>query len=148
MNSRNDFGHDDSTINLVMAIIIIIIIIIIIVRRQLSQLSRYGLTENINPNPNKSMLSLVPRLATCRYQQPQLGSVMPSLQQSCDICCQRPGCSKQQMSIDRTDRCADRRTDTCTLHRPCTTYYVGSFNDPNLTLTSLLPTKYITYTCQ
>jgi len=28
MNSRNDFGHDDSTINLVMAIIIIIIIII------------------------------------------------------------------------------------------------------------------------
>jgi len=30
MNSRNDFGHDDSTINIVMAIIIIIIIIIII----------------------------------------------------------------------------------------------------------------------
>ena len=29
MNSRNDFGHDDSTINIVMAIIIIIIIIII-----------------------------------------------------------------------------------------------------------------------
>jgi len=28
--SRNDFGHDDSTINIVMAIIIIIIIIIII----------------------------------------------------------------------------------------------------------------------
>jgi len=28
MNSRNDFGHDDSTINIVMAIIIIIIIII------------------------------------------------------------------------------------------------------------------------
>jgi len=27
MNSRNDFGHDDSTINIVMAIIIIIIII-------------------------------------------------------------------------------------------------------------------------
>jgi len=27
MNSRNDFGHDDSTINVVMAIIIIIIII-------------------------------------------------------------------------------------------------------------------------
>jgi len=26
MNSRNDFGHDDSTINIVMAIIIIIII--------------------------------------------------------------------------------------------------------------------------
>jgi len=30
VNSRNDFGHDDSTINIVMAIIIIIIIIIII----------------------------------------------------------------------------------------------------------------------
>jgi len=29
MNSRNDFGHDDSTINIVMAIIIIVIIIII-----------------------------------------------------------------------------------------------------------------------
>jgi len=29
VNSRNDFGHDDSTINIVMAIIIIIIIIII-----------------------------------------------------------------------------------------------------------------------
>jgi len=29
MNSRNDFGHDDSTINILMAIIIIIIIIII-----------------------------------------------------------------------------------------------------------------------
>jgi len=27
MNCRNDFGHDDSTINIVMAIIIIIIII-------------------------------------------------------------------------------------------------------------------------
>jgi len=26
VNSRNDFGHDDSTINIVMAIIIIIII--------------------------------------------------------------------------------------------------------------------------
>jgi len=30
VNSRNDFGHDDSTINIAMAIIIIIIIIIII----------------------------------------------------------------------------------------------------------------------
>ena len=29
VNSRNDFGHDDSTVNVVMAIIIIIIIIII-----------------------------------------------------------------------------------------------------------------------
>jgi len=29
VNSRNDFGRDDSTINIVMAIIIIIIIIII-----------------------------------------------------------------------------------------------------------------------
>ena len=29
VNSRNDFGHDDSTIHIVMAIIIIIIIIII-----------------------------------------------------------------------------------------------------------------------
>jgi len=28
VNSRNDFGHDDSTINIVIAIIIIIIIII------------------------------------------------------------------------------------------------------------------------
>ena len=28
VNSRNDFGHDDSTINTVMAVIIIIIIII------------------------------------------------------------------------------------------------------------------------
>jgi len=28
VNSRNDFGHDDSAINIVMAIIIIIIIII------------------------------------------------------------------------------------------------------------------------
>jgi len=28
VNSRNDFGHDDSTINIVMAIIIIIIIIV------------------------------------------------------------------------------------------------------------------------
>jgi len=28
VNSRNDFGHDDSTINIVMAIIIIIIIFI------------------------------------------------------------------------------------------------------------------------
>ena len=27
VNSRNDFGHDDSTINIVMAIVIIIIII-------------------------------------------------------------------------------------------------------------------------
>jgi len=27
VNSRNDFGHDDSTINIVMAIIIIIIIL-------------------------------------------------------------------------------------------------------------------------
>jgi len=29
VNSRNDFGHDDSTVNIVMAIIIIIIIIIL-----------------------------------------------------------------------------------------------------------------------
>jgi len=28
VNSRNDFGHDDSTVNIVMAIIIIIIIIL------------------------------------------------------------------------------------------------------------------------
>ena len=27
VNSRNDFGHDDSTINIVMAIIIIIILV-------------------------------------------------------------------------------------------------------------------------
>jgi len=27
VNSRNDFGHDDSTVNIVMAIIVIIIII-------------------------------------------------------------------------------------------------------------------------
>jgi len=33
VNSRNDFGHDDNTINIVMAIIIIIIIIIINVIR-------------------------------------------------------------------------------------------------------------------
>jgi len=32
VNSRNDFGHDDSAINIVTAIIIIIIIIIIISR--------------------------------------------------------------------------------------------------------------------
>ena len=31
VNSRNDFGHDDSTINIVMAIIIIIIITTIII---------------------------------------------------------------------------------------------------------------------
>jgi len=31
VNSRNDFGHGDSTINIVMAIIIIIIIIIIVI---------------------------------------------------------------------------------------------------------------------
>jgi len=31
VNSRNDFGYDDSTINIVMAIIIIIIIVIIII---------------------------------------------------------------------------------------------------------------------
>jgi len=30
VNSRNDFGYDDSTINIVMAIIIIIVIIIIL----------------------------------------------------------------------------------------------------------------------
>jgi len=35
VNSRNDFGHDDSTINTVMAIIIIIIIIITAVRSEL-----------------------------------------------------------------------------------------------------------------
>jgi len=29
VNSRNDFGHDDSTINIVMAIIIIIIILVL-----------------------------------------------------------------------------------------------------------------------
>jgi len=29
-NSRNDFGHDDSTINIVMAIIIIIIIVTLV----------------------------------------------------------------------------------------------------------------------
>ena len=29
VNSRNDFGHDDSTINIVVAIFVIIIIIII-----------------------------------------------------------------------------------------------------------------------
>jgi len=31
VNSRNDFGHDDSTINIVMAINIIIIITVIII---------------------------------------------------------------------------------------------------------------------
>jgi len=34
VNSRNDFGHDDSTINIVMAIIIVIIIIVIIILQQ------------------------------------------------------------------------------------------------------------------
>ena len=37
VNSRNDFGHDDSTINIVMAIIIIIIIIVIIIINNLGQ---------------------------------------------------------------------------------------------------------------
>ena len=32
VNSRNDFGHDDSTINIVMAVIIIIIQVIILDR--------------------------------------------------------------------------------------------------------------------
>jgi len=41
VNSRNDFGHDDITINIVMAIIIIIIIIIITIvsDRQTDKLS-------------------------------------------------------------------------------------------------------------
>jgi len=30
VNSRNEFGHNDSTINIVMAIIIVVVIIIII----------------------------------------------------------------------------------------------------------------------
>ena len=31
VNSRNDFGRDDSTINIVMAIIIIIIVVVVII---------------------------------------------------------------------------------------------------------------------
>ena len=42
VNSRNDFGHDDSTINIVMAIIIIII------KRRITNES--GSTENIDIN--------------------------------------------------------------------------------------------------
>ena len=41
VNSRNDFGHDDSTINIVMAIIIII-------KRRITNAS--GSTENIDIN--------------------------------------------------------------------------------------------------
>jgi len=41
VNSRNDFGHDDSTINIVMAIIIIIIII---------KTTAYHMTQTINCN--------------------------------------------------------------------------------------------------
>ena len=40
VNSRNDFGHDDSTINIVMVIIIIIIIIIIIEENSIFSLIR------------------------------------------------------------------------------------------------------------
>jgi len=42
VNSRNDFGHDDSTINIVMAIIIIIIIIIGHARQNDDNILRIG----------------------------------------------------------------------------------------------------------
>jgi len=41
VNSRNDFGHDDSTINIVMAIIIIIIISIEQIWNGIASLSPY-----------------------------------------------------------------------------------------------------------
>jgi len=44
VNSRNDFGHDDSTINIVMAITIIIVIIIII---RVSLISRASATYSL-----------------------------------------------------------------------------------------------------
>jgi len=80
---------------------------------------------------NKSVLSLVPRLSTWRYPQPQLGHLQllidiwytaPVLL-SIDVCCPRPGCSKRQMLIDGQ---TDRRTDTRPLHRLCTAYYADS----------------------
>ena len=45
VNSHNDFGHDDSTINIVMAIIIIIIIIIITIVNYIGSLSELGLVQ-------------------------------------------------------------------------------------------------------
>jgi len=57
---------------------------------------------------NKFASSLVPRLSTWRYPQPQLGH----LQLSIDICCPRPaaGCDKRQMSSKGTNRQTDKRT--------------------------------------
>jgi len=48
VNSRNDFGHDDSTINIVMAIIIIIIIIIWVLFAIPSQSREHALSPAVS----------------------------------------------------------------------------------------------------
>jgi len=63
------------------------------------------------------VLSLVPRLSTWRYPQPQLGR----LQLSTDACCPRPSGGKRQMwSTGQTDRRTPDRYIA---------YYAGSVNN-------------------
>ena len=50
VNSRNDFGHDDSTINIVMAIIIIIILRWVVWKFRYFHKSRYTSFQNFVPN--------------------------------------------------------------------------------------------------
>ena len=58
VNSRNDFGHDDSTINIVMAIIIIIIII--------TRERRYGPSRlRVNDDDDEICRRLVDLLLVC-----------------------------------------------------------------------------------
>ena len=72
-------------------------------RAMLRGMQKCGYTESPKQLPSchftyKSVFSLVPRLTTWRYPQPQLGR----LQLSIDICCPRPGCGKRQISTDGT----------------------------------------------
>ena len=53
VNSRNDFGHDDSTINIVMAIIIIIIII-----KYCQLVVDHKLTSTVSPKPKNQASSM------------------------------------------------------------------------------------------
>ena len=76
---------------------------------------------------NKSVLSLIPRFWTWRYQQPQLGRLQISVDIWRRLCCRQPGCGKVAAALSpaQTYR-RDRRTDGRTrVHfMTLTAYYV------------------------
>ena len=67
---------------------------------------------------NKSVLSLIPRFSTWRYQQPQLGRLQISVDIWRRLCCRQPGCGKVAVALSPAADISTGQTDGRTDMRP------------------------------